>query len=149
TTVSIFVEKSIQNGPRFLTIFCKNISFLNVVSAFAARQWRLVEDYVTNEIESVVVVPGLLRQLAKKHTFSCEFIQNGLLAISLIPLCEEGIKRVERFLDGFPSVILEGLGDQLTLCIQVLNSFSGNGDLHIVYIISRGFASNLWAVREN
>src|SRR5262249_54015980 len=48
TTISIFVEKSVQHGPRFLTIFCKNISFLNVVSAFTARQWRLVEDYVTN-----------------------------------------------------------------------------------------------------
>ena len=51
-----------------------------------------------------------------------EFFEDGLLALGVVPGGEEGVERGVRLADGLARVVLERLGDELAVGVEVLDA---------------------------
>ena len=67
SSVGKLVEERIKNGPRLVTILGEHIPLPHSIGAFTPSEWRLIERYVANEIESVKVSTHLLGKLIKEY----------------------------------------------------------------------------------
>ena len=55
-----------------------------------------------------------------------QFLDDGLLALGVVPGVEEGVERGVGLADGLAGVVLERLGDELAVGVEVLDALGGD-----------------------
>ena len=100
-----------------------------MLGAFAARERRLVEGDVADQIEGVVVAADLLGQFVEEDALAGELVDDGLLAVGVVPRVEESVQRGVRLADGLARVVLERLGDELAVGVEILDALGGDARL--------------------
>ena len=126
----------------------KTLRLLHVVGAFAAGERRLIEGDVADEIEGVVVAADLLGQFVEEDALARKFVDDGLLAVGVVPGVQEGVERGVRLADGLARVVLERFGDQLAVGVEVLDALGDDRDLDVVDVILTWLGLQLASARS-
>ena len=108
---------------------------MHAVRALAARERRLVEGDVADQVEGVEVLADLLGQLVEEDALAREFLEDGLLALGVVPRVEEVVERRVRLANGLARVVLERFGDQLAVLVEVLDALGDDADLDVVDVV--------------
>jgi len=93
---------------------------------------------VADEIEGVVVSANMLGQFVEGDALGGEFLQDDLLALGVIPDGEEIVEGRIGFADRLAGSVLERLGDELAVFVEILDALGGDADLDVVHVVSRG-----------
>ena len=96
--VLVFLQQRFKHGAGLRAVFGEDIALADIVRALAARERRLVECHVADEVEGVEVLADFIGQRLKRETFVFEFFDDGLLALGGFPAFQEIIEAGEAFL---------------------------------------------------
>ena len=69
-----------------------------------------------------IVAADLLGQFVEEHALARQLVDDGLLALGVVPGVEEVVERGVRLADGLARVVLERLGDELAVGVEVLDA---------------------------
>jgi hypothetical protein len=126
-----------RRGP--FAVLGEDVSLLHLLGAFAARERRLVEGDVADQIEGVVVAAHLLGQFLEEHALAASSSRMACFRVGIIPnALRKASERGVGLADGFARVVLERFGDQLAVLIQILHALGGNADLDVVDVVLGG-----------
>ena len=125
--VLIFLQQRFEHGAGLRAVFREDISLADIFRALAARQRRLVECHVADEVEGVEVLANFLRQRVKRQPFVFQFLDDGLLALGRFPALEEIIQAGKALLQGLLGEIPQAFGDQPAVLIEIFNALGDDG----------------------
>ena len=131
-----FCEQGIEDGAGLVAIVAEDVALLHLVGPFLAGQRRLVEGDVADEIEGVVVAADLLGELVEEHALGGQLLDDDLLLVGVVPGGEEVVERGVGLAHGLAGVVLERLGDELAVGVEVLDALGGDADLDIVDVVA-------------
>ena len=78
--VGVLLQQRIEHGAGFVAVLAEDVALLHLLGALLARERRLVEGDVADEVEGVVVAPDLLGEFVEEDALGGEFVEDGLLA---------------------------------------------------------------------
>ena len=116
--VGVLVEQRVEDGAGLLAVLGEDVALAHVVGALPAGERRLVEGDVADEVEGVVVPADLLGQLVEEDALLGQLLDDGLLAVSLVPGVEERVEGGVRLAHRLARVVLERLGDELAVAVE-------------------------------
>lgn len=90
--VGIFLQQCVEDGAGLVAILGEDVALFHLFGALLPRERRGVESNMADEIERVVVAAHLLGEFIEEDSLGGEFLQDGLLLLSVIPDGEEGIE---------------------------------------------------------
>ena len=124
---SAYLSSSASSTARALSPYlAKTLRFLHLLGPLAARERRLVEGDVADEVEGVVVAADLFGQFVEEDALAGELFEDGLLAVGVVPGGEERVERGVGLAHGLARVVLERLGDELAVGVEVLDALGGD-----------------------
>ncbi len=78
------------------------------------------------EVEGVEVAADLLGEFVEEDALARELLDDGLLAVGVVPGGQEVVERGVRLAHGLAGVVLERLGDELAVGVEVLDALGGD-----------------------
>ena len=94
---------------------------------FSSRRPRVVEGDMTDQVEGVVAAADLLGEFVEEYALGSQFLDDGLLALGVVPGVEEGIQRGIGLAHRLARVVLERLGDEPAVFVEILDALGGDG----------------------
>ena len=85
---------------------------------------------VADQVEGVEVLADLVAQGLEEHTLLLQLVDDGLLAVGLLPPLQEVVEGRELLLHACAGVVLERLGDELAVLVVVLDPLGDHRERH-------------------
>ena len=104
----------------------KTSRFADVVRALAARERRLVEGDVADEVEGIEVLADFFGQRVKRQAFVFEFLDDGLLAFGGFPALEEIVEAGEALFQRLLGEVPQAFGDELPVLVEIFDALGDN-----------------------
>ena len=110
----------------------EDVALLHAAGAFAAGKRRLVVGDVQQQVEGVEVFANLVGQGFEQYALRFQFLQQGGLAVGLLPGLQELVERVVLLTHVDAGVVAQALGDELAFGVEVLHALTGHGHGDVV-----------------
>ena len=125
--VLILLQQRFKHGAGLRAVFREDIALADVVCALAARERRLVECDMADEVEGIEVLADFLGERVEGQPFVFEFLDDGLLALGRFPALEEIIEAGEALLQRLLGEVPQGFGDELAVLIEIFHALGDDG----------------------
>src|SRR5690606_984950 len=136
--VGVFLEEGFEHGAGLVAVVGEDVAFFHAVGALAAGERRLVVGDVADEVEGVEVGADLRGEFVEEDALGGELLDDGELAVGVVPRGEEGVERGVGAEHGLAGVVGERLGDEFAVGIEVLHALGGDGDGDIADDVAAG-----------
>ena len=120
----VLLQQRFEHGAGLRAVFREDIALPDVVGALAARERRLVECDVADEVEGVEVLADFFGQGVEREALVFQFLDDGLLALGRFPALEEIVEAGEALLQRLLGEVAQGFGDQLAVLVEVFHALS-------------------------
>ncbi len=121
------MQQGFKHGAGLRAVFGEDIALADIVCALAARERRLVESDMADEVEGVEVLADFLGQRVKGQAFVFEFFDDGLLALGGFPALEEIIEAGEALLQRLLGEVPQAFGDELAVFVEIFHALGDDG----------------------
>jgi hypothetical protein len=134
--VGVFVEQGFEHLAGYGAVVGEDVALLHAAGAFAAGERGLVVGHMQQQVERVEVhhahMCDFIGQGFEQHALPFQLLQQGGLAVGLLPCLQKLVERVVFFQQVDAGVVAQAFGDELAIGVEVLHALAGHGHGDVV-----------------